>query len=174
MHLIDVNRRFQRRTAGLTGHPQAVVPLIVIQTANDGGGIRRLTGAEANGVHLMDTAAGPVMDQVLVGLSLLGIGGPYLPDTVGDLVHVQVFAVPVVEVAYNTDSPGVGRPNTEHKAVNTVPIFGMAAQEFVRTCAGPGVIIIQEGGKFFGHCFSFPFLYGVPPRAVKEAIIPHA
>jgi hypothetical protein len=91
------------------------------------------------------------VDQILVGLALLSMGTPSFPHTVGDSLHIQVFAVPEIKITDHTDCLSVGRPNTEHKAVYAVPVFGMATQKFISMGADTVVIVVQEGGKFFSH-----------------------
>jgi hypothetical protein len=118
------------------------VPLVAVQAADDRGSIGSLAGLEAHGIHLMDTATGPVVDQILICLTLTGIGGPGLPNTVRDLIHVQVFAVPVVKIANYADRTGIGCPNTEHESFNTVPGFGVTTQKLVSLGAVTGVVVI--------------------------------
>jgi hypothetical protein len=109
----------------------------------------------------MDTAAGPMMNQIFICLTLPGIGGPSLPNTVGDLIHVQILAVPVVKVANHADRPGIGGPDTEHEAIDTVSGFRMATQQVISLGAVAGVVVIQSSGKFFSHSVSFLSLVGL-------------
>jgi hypothetical protein len=123
-------------------HPQTVVPLIAVQAADDGRRIGSLTGLEAHRIHLVDTTTGPMMDQILISLTLAGIGRPCLPNAIGDLVHVQIFTVPIVEITYDTDCSGIGCPNAKYETINTVPGFRMASQQLISLGAVAGVVVI--------------------------------
>ncbi len=109
-----------------------VVPVIAAEIVDLVGGARRHFGGEAVRVALVDLFAPFRLHAELVEGSFAESRDEELPDAAGDvLLHGMTAAIPSIEVADDADAGGVGGPDGEVDAIDTVHVAQLRAESAV-------------------------------------------
>ena len=126
------------------------------QAANQRCGIRTHLRFEGIRVGFNAQLAVGVNHLEFIKLPVVRPGDKQLPDAgFPTQAHRVAAAIPVVELADNGDTLGIGRPHGEPRAGNAVHGIGMGAQRFIRTQMGPlgeqpGIHLFKQRAKAVG------------------------
>ena len=115
-----------------TIHPFAIVPLVLVQRADDRRGSRWQLRRDAVGVCLVDHLAARQADAQFVLLAFTDVGYKEFPDAAWDLLlHGMRSAVPMIKVANDLDALCIGRPNGEVHADLAIHFANVRTEFFV-------------------------------------------
>jgi hypothetical protein len=114
---------------GPLSHPRLILPGVLKQGGDDGGGgWRRLAGPRQR-IGLAAHHAVRPLDLKLVARARSKSGYKQLPDPdVMAQPHRMTPAIPAVEISDQADASGVGRPDAEGHAVDLFQALGGCAQ----------------------------------------------
>ena len=130
MNLVHGNRRSSACRSARDRHPLLVAPGELGEVPDHRRRLGAELGGEAVGIgFLHEVAVVPALDLELVDLTLAEIGNEQLPDAGRSAVsHRMATTVPVVEVADHADALGVGRPDGEVDAPESLVRAEVSAQ----------------------------------------------
>lgn len=129
VNLVNGNRLFEPMAFGAGIHPFRVAPCVFLKIADDGGGLRWHFRAEAERIGFqLPVAQETRTDEILVGVAVFRLGEENLPDPRVPAAHGVTAGIPVVEIAGDRNIFGVGRPEREAHALNTVDCYGVGPE----------------------------------------------
>ena len=121
MDLVDVQGAGHVILAGPLAEPLGVLPGVVLQVPQPGGGLRGLLGPEGEGVGLVQQIPALGLDDVLIGVPGLGAGYKQMPySRQGGGEHDIFFRVPIAELARHPDRLRPWGPDREAVALLAV------------------------------------------------------
>src|SRR5712692_7260970 len=153
MHFVNGNRRVECVLPGALAHPGFVAPLILVNLVHDGGCLRAALEIERVRIGLSnDQAETPPLDFELVESLFSDSGNENLPEARSRMKpHWVTPAVPVIEVADDTDALRVGRPHSEVDSANAVDDSHVRTELFVVAIVSAFghqmKIVIREQGR---------------------------
>ena len=110
-------------------YPFIVVPVVHAQIIYDGGVLRPCFHIESVGVALVHYVVVIVLYPEFISVVLNNAGNKDFPYTrVAQYPHLRTPAVPVIEGAYNAHAFGVGRPDGEGSALNSVDLHQVRSE----------------------------------------------
>ena len=141
---IDVHRAAVGGVFGPIVQPGPVPPLVTGEVVKLGGGAWASLCVEGKGVSLAGQAAILGMYCIFIRVILLKAGDEPLPDAALNRGQRVGVGVPVVEITKDTHLLGVGGPDSEIVAGDTVLLAGMGAEAL----PGMGAVSITERSQF--------------------------
>ena len=120
MYLIDGHGLFGDGFIALSCHVHLVAPLVAGEGADDGAGLRAHFRAESIGVGLEAGDAVAAHYHIAVAVTGLDSGYEAFPDAAAVLGHLAGFLAPAGALTQGADTLGVGSPQTETHAADTV------------------------------------------------------
>ena len=114
MHFVNVERPRIDRVFPLSGEPGVVGPLEITGVYHPGRGARPQFGRKSERVGFDADLAGLVLNRIFVKRTGADARHEQSPDArIGDPVHAEAVATPLVEIAFNPDVGRVRRPDRE-------------------------------------------------------------
>ena len=175
VHLVDADGRIDDVLLFLLFQPGAVVPGIAVQVVDlaavGGAGL----GMEGVRVRLEQKLVRRAGDAEFIDVVLFDPGDKKLPDPFLDLGHRMAAGDPAVKIAYHRHRLGVGRPDTEHRAVLAVLLAEVGAE--IPLCLLVVTLFEQENGIpcILGCCFvhcNLPFTAVAHRQNLTTIILP--
>src|SRR5580765_2481770 len=121
MHFVNAHRRSQRIALAPLLQPGLIAPLKLSRAPHDRGVLRRLFKEKTERIRLQHYVSVKIFDLELVMRPFAHARNKNLPDTRRPKrSHGMTAAIPLVEIANDTDALRVGRPDGEAGAGDAI------------------------------------------------------
>ncbi len=138
MDLVDGHGALPQILLAALRHPRPVIPCVFVCVPNDRGGPGSEFCSKGVRIGLYPQVTPFGLDLVFVERPLADPGNEYLPDAGSPHgPHGKKPAVPIVEVADDTDALGIGCPHGKCHASHAVHLASVGAQLFVQPVMSP-------------------------------------
>ena len=165
MDLVDVQRPVVDGVFLPVVQPGLVVPLVVPQLVELGGGAGPGLGVEGVGVGLHQQPAVRRLDRIFIGIIPGKSGDKALPQAAPQGGHGGLAVRPAVEIPHHRDLQGVGGPDSEDIALDPLPLLGVGAHIRPGPKGRAGGIrlnhpLLPGGGRSFAIHLQSPLFLG--------------